>query len=235
MTTAGDAGGTGSLTGFYFREARFLSTVRLEIDGERLWLCEAASISPNQLQFVYTYPEVAVYEGGGSGQAGDEEPRNPQGIPQRGIDVTVTYRVGLDRLSATAVLGNRTRDALTFELSWILEADFADIQEAQAGRREQEAVVDIQPAGNEITFAYQHNDLPYVGARVFDGRRLAGRATRRRDRSRPAARSNLAPRIRSARDPRGWRRDGGRQGTDRVSRAMAQQLHQDSIAAQRPG
>ncbi len=86
MTTAGDAGGTGSLTGFYFREARFLSTVRLEIDGERLWLCEAASISPDQLQFVYTYPEVAVYEGGGSGQAGDEEPRNPQGIPQRGID-----------------------------------------------------------------------------------------------------------------------------------------------------
>ena len=85
MTTAGEAGGTGSLTGFYFREARFLSTVRLEIDGERLWLCEAASISHDQLQFVYTYPEVAVYEGGGSGQAGDEEPRNHQGIPQRGI------------------------------------------------------------------------------------------------------------------------------------------------------
>ena len=49
--------------------------------------------------------------------------------------------------------------------------------------------MDIQPAGNEIRFAYQHNDLPYVGARVFDGRRLAGRAARRRDRSRPAARS----------------------------------------------
>ena len=164
MTTAGDAGGTGSLTGFYFREARFLSTVRLEIDGQRLWLCEAASVSPDQLQFVYTYPEVAVYEGGGSGQAGDEEPRNQKGIPQRGIDVTLTYRVGLDRLSATAVLGNRTRDPLTFELSWLLEADFADIQEAQAGRREQEAAVDIQPAGNEIRFAYQHNDLPYIGA-----------------------------------------------------------------------
>ena len=169
MTTAGDAGGTGSLTGFYFREARFLSTVRLEIDGQRLWLCEAASVSPDQLQFVYTYPEVAVYEGGGSGQAGDEEPRNQKGIPQRGIDVTLTYRVGLDRLSATAVLGNRTRDPLTFELSWLLEADFADIQEAQAGRREQEGAVDIQPGGNEIRFAYQHNDLPYIGAVSLTG------------------------------------------------------------------
>src|SRR5687767_14720471 len=131
VSAAGDAGRPGSLTGFYFREARFLSTVRLEIDGQSLWLCEAAAIAPDQLQFVYTYPEVAVYEGGGSGQAGDEEPRNRKGIPQRGIDATLTYRVAIDHLSATAVVGNRTKAALTFELSWILEADFADIQEAQ--------------------------------------------------------------------------------------------------------
>ncbi len=87
---------------------------------------------PDLLQFVYSYPEVAVYEGGGSGQSGDEEPRNRKGIPQRGIDLTLTYQVHIDRLSATAVLANRTKAPLTFELSWILEADFADIQEAQS-------------------------------------------------------------------------------------------------------
>jgi glycogen debranching enzyme len=169
VSTVGEAGGPGSLTGFYFREARFLSTLRLEIDGERPWLCEAAAVSPDQLQFVYTYPEVAVYEGGGSGQAGDEEPRNRTGLPQRGLDITLTYRVMLDRLSATALLGNRTRVPLTFEVSWILEADFADIQEAQAGRREQQAAVDVQPAENELRFTYRHRELPYVGAVSLTG------------------------------------------------------------------
>ena len=169
MSVAGDAGAPGSLTGFYFREARFLSTLRLEIDGQRPWLCEAAAVAPDQLQFVYTYPEVAVYEGGGSGQAGDEEPRNRKGIPQRGIDVTLTYRVAIDHLSATAVVGNRTKAALTFELSWILEADFADIQEAQSGRREQQAPVDVQPAGNEIELVYRHRQLPYVAAVALSG------------------------------------------------------------------
>jgi glycogen debranching enzyme len=144
--------------------------VRLEIDGQRPWLCEAAAVAPDQLQFVYTFPEVAVYEGGGSGQAGDEEPLNRKGIPQRGIDVTLTYRVALDRLSATAVFGNRTKAALTFEVSWILEADFADIQEAQAGRREQRAPVDVQPAGSEIEFVYRHRQLPYVAAVSLEGR-----------------------------------------------------------------
>jgi len=169
VTTGGDAGASDPLTGFYFREARYLSTLRLEIDGSRPWLCEAAAIAPDHLQFVYTYPEVAVYEGGGSGQAGDEEPRNRQGIPQRGIDITVTYRIYLERLSATAVVGNRTKAPLSIELSWILEADFADIQEAQGGRREQQAPVDVRPAGNEIRFAYQHRQLPYVSAISLTG------------------------------------------------------------------
>ncbi len=55
MSNAGEADDATPLTGFYFREARFLSTVRLQIDGQRPWLCEAAAIAPDELQFVYTY------------------------------------------------------------------------------------------------------------------------------------------------------------------------------------
>lgn len=66
-----------------------------------------------------------MYEGGRSGQSGDEEPRNRKGIPQRGIDLTLTYRVYIDHLAASVVVANRTKAPLTFELAWILEADFA--------------------------------------------------------------------------------------------------------------
>jgi hypothetical protein len=46
------------LSGFYFREARFLRTLRLEINGERPWLCEAASVNPESLAFNFVHPEI---------------------------------------------------------------------------------------------------------------------------------------------------------------------------------
>ena len=46
------------LSGFYFREARFLRTLRLEISGERPWLCEAASVDPESLAMSFVHPEL---------------------------------------------------------------------------------------------------------------------------------------------------------------------------------
>lgn len=161
MSAAGEAGGAVSLSGFYFREARFLSAGRIEIDGARPWLCEATAVAPDVLQFVYTYPEVAVYGGGGSGQSGDEEPRNPRGLPQRAIDIVLTYRVEIDHLIASAVVGNRSREEVSFEFAWGLDADFADIQEAQAGERQQQALVEAVATENRIEFVYSHRQLPY--------------------------------------------------------------------------
>ena len=110
-----------------------------------------------------------MYEGGGSGQAGDVEPRNRKGIPQRGVDITLTYRVGFDRLAASVVVGNRTKAPLSLELSWVLEADFADIQEAQSASREQCAAVDVEGAGDDLRFIYRHRQLPYVCAVSLTG------------------------------------------------------------------
>jgi glycogen debranching enzyme len=161
LTTAGEAGAQKSLSGFYFREARFLSLCRIEIDGQQPWLCEAAAVDADVLQFIYTFPEVAVYEGGGSGQSGDEEPKDRRGLPQRGIDIVVTHRVGLDGFTATAAVGNRSREPLAFEFAWALDADFADIQEAQGGDRQQEAPIDVRLVDNTIQYAYAHERLPY--------------------------------------------------------------------------
>src|ERR1044071_4958418 len=38
-----------TLTGFYFRETRYLATLRLEIDGDLPWLCEIATPEPDRI------------------------------------------------------------------------------------------------------------------------------------------------------------------------------------------
>src|SRR5687768_2388605 len=78
------------LSGYYFREARFLSTCRLEINGHPPWLSEVAAVEPDLLEFSYTFPEVTNYGGGGSGQSGDDEPRDERGLPQRGLNIQLT-------------------------------------------------------------------------------------------------------------------------------------------------
>src|SRR4051812_41297001 len=82
VNTRGDCGDDVRLSGYYFREARFLRTCRFTINGRSPWLCEAASVEPSVLLFTYVFPEIAEFGGGGSGQSGDETPRDENGIPQ---------------------------------------------------------------------------------------------------------------------------------------------------------
>src|SRR5258706_6524457 len=107
--TRGDCDDDRALSGYYFREARFLRTLRLEIDGDRPWACEAAVVEPHTLSFTYVYPEVAEYGGGGSGQAGDETPTNARGIPQRALAIRLLYTVALDGLTARLTVANHSR------------------------------------------------------------------------------------------------------------------------------
>ena len=69
------------LSGFYFREARFLRTLRLEINGERPWLCEAASVDPESLAFNFVHPAIKQPGGGGTGQSGTKRPSTITGSP----------------------------------------------------------------------------------------------------------------------------------------------------------
>ena len=161
VTARGDCAETEGLSGYYYREARHLRTWRLELDGERPWLCEAAAIAPDVLEFAYTYPEVAEYGGGGSGQSGDEEPSNRSGIPQRAVDIRVRHRVDLNQLTTRMLVANRARTRLEFEAAWVFGADFSDIQEAQGGKRQQAAPSNIEPRADGVEIAYSHERLPY--------------------------------------------------------------------------
>ena len=169
VDSRGECGDSEPLSGYYFREARFLRTLQLRFDGEQPWLCEASSVSPALLTFVYTYPEIAEYGGGGSGQSGDETPENRRGIPQRALSVAVTMAVRPHGLEVTASIANHSARAFTFELGWVLDADFADIQEAQGSRRQQHARVDARADQNRVSFAYRHEKLRYVSTVRIEG------------------------------------------------------------------
>jgi len=171
----GECGPATRLSGYYFREARFLSTLRLEINGDAPWLCEAAAIDPETLALNYVHPELTEPGGGGTARATDVEGTDQHGIPERSLDVRLTLGVGVAGLAVTLDIANHARDRIECELAWVIGADFADIQEAQSGKREQDAPVDMAAHDDRVELTYQHPKLPLRSHVRHDGRwRLDG-------------------------------------------------------------
>ncbi len=156
----GECGDDETLSGYYFRETRHLRTLRLEIDGQRPWLCETGSGTPEGIDLVFVHPEMQRFGGGGSGQADDGVGRDPHGIPYRALDLLVSYRVGIASLEISMLVTNRSREEVSCQLAWVLGADFADLQEAHAGERQQEGEVVSEVAEGGLRFLYRHPDLP---------------------------------------------------------------------------
>jgi glycogen debranching enzyme len=158
--TRGECGGDQAISGFYFREARHLRRAALTINGRQPWLCEVAAVDASTLAFTFVYPEITAPGGGGTGQAGDEEGVDAEGIPERSLDLRLLYRVAVTHLEIEVAIANRARRTVRCALAWSFDADFADIQEAQGNRREQEAEVAVGGDNGELSFTYQHKQLP---------------------------------------------------------------------------
>lgn len=179
----GECGADQQISGFYFREARHLRTLALEINAHRLWLCEAAAPDPTSLTFSFVYPEITQPGGGGTGQAGDEEGVDADGLPERSLDIRLTHTVRVASLDSVLTIANRARRRLTFELTCAFDADFADIQEAQAGRREQDADVVVSSEHGEVVLTYRHANLGlstrilHTPEWMLEGDRLRARLT----------------------------------------------------------
>jgi glycogen debranching enzyme len=148
--------GTYGLTGFFFRETRYLSNLRLEIEGEQPFLCSVAEVAANALEFSYIYPPVEAGGGGGSGSGGSGR---KHGILFRDLDFDLRYRVHPASFEAALRISSRWEHA-EFELGWLLDADYAGAAEAQSGKRQQEAGVETRPNGNGLRFRYTHAKLP---------------------------------------------------------------------------
>jgi glycogen debranching enzyme len=153
------------LSGFYFREARHVRTLRLEVNGKRPWLCEAAAEAAHALTFNYVHPELTEFGGGGSAESEGEVTTDEHAIPHRALDLRVRYEVGVASLRVALTITNRSMREVGVELEWTVDADFADIEEALGGKREQQAGVTVTTDRCGLAFAYQHADLPY-GTRI---------------------------------------------------------------------
>ena len=161
VNTQGACGPDQRLSGYYFREARMLRTLRLLINGEAPWRCEIAAVSPECLEATFVHPDVTSPGGGGTGHSDDGEHLDAKGIPERALDIHVQYAVDVAALDVRVTVTNRALARLQFTLDLIVDADFADIQEAQNDRREQHAPVERQAGDRTLAFLYQHPQLPY--------------------------------------------------------------------------
>ena len=144
----GDCADDDALTGFYFREARYLRTLRLLVNGEQPWLCETATPSPTRLEFVHVHPEV-VKRG------------KSRGVPHRALEIRVRMEVGIAGLTVTADVINHHHGAVDFTIGWRVDADFADVTEASDGKRKQRGRVSVTKQPDAIVFRYGHSKLPY--------------------------------------------------------------------------
>ena len=59
VNTRGESAEDQRLTGYYFRETRFLRTLQLRVNGHIPWPCEAASLAPGTLHVVRQPPPEA--------------------------------------------------------------------------------------------------------------------------------------------------------------------------------
>lgn len=150
--------GTSEFQGYFFREARFLRDLRLEVRGETPFASAIARVAPNEIAVTYVHPKVPL-KGVGSGTGGMKE---TDGLLQRDLDLYLRYRIRPASVEAVLEVTNRWQDTVDVDLAWALSADFIDIDGAKpAGEQKQDAPVETEPVENGVTFRYQREKLPF--------------------------------------------------------------------------
>jgi glycogen debranching enzyme len=149
-----------SLSGFYFRETRYLRTLQLALDGVPPWPCAVSAERPDELDLILVHPELSGGGGGGSGEAGPGVVTDAHGTPRRAVEVRLRLRVRLDGLDVSLTLTNHAPRLLSLDVAWLLAADFADLQEAFAATRQQQDAVEASATANGVRFRYSHPELP---------------------------------------------------------------------------
>jgi glycogen debranching enzyme len=171
--TRGDCDDDLSLSGFYFRETRFLRTLRLLLNGEQPWLCEAAQSAPDMLQFVYVHPEPHSFGGGGSGAAGATTGCDASGIPYRALSIRVQLGVAITAIVVDVTIANHSVSPIELELGWDIGADYADLHEALASKRDQSApvsaAINSAAQGCTVRYVYGHPRLPFQTCLIATG------------------------------------------------------------------
>ncbi|HEX9987499.1 MAG TPA: glycogen debranching N-terminal domain-containing protein [Chloroflexia bacterium] len=155
------------LEGLYERDMRLLCKYTLLVNGESPRLDAISAVDP--------YSTLAYYVAPPRREASDEV--DALGLSVHEVDRQVVIRVArfVGRgLHEDVDVRNYGTTPARLELSWEAGADFADLMEARAGKRQQDAPVemawrDLPGGGGELRFDYKHPRLPRGVLLTFPG------------------------------------------------------------------
>lgn len=134
---------TGNETeGFYLDDTRLLSRHELYANGRALMPIVASSV-------------------GGNGFLAYAKAPSEAGVPEEGVYVTISHFVDGGMRTVLHVANYDAHSTARFDLALRLAADFADLNEAEQGKRQQQAEVETEwdDERHVLQFRYCHPDL----------------------------------------------------------------------------
>jgi glycogen debranching enzyme len=158
----------GGVEGFYYRQTRFLSKMRVMVEG-----ADPQSVCANAVD---AYSAIAYYLAPSpAGDSAGPRPEKSGGdgeVVQHAIELQINYLLG-DGLHLDIYVTNHALAPATLELRWEFEADFADRSEAEQGERQQQAPVErcwqACQAGGALVLRYCHPRLEHAAEIQFFG------------------------------------------------------------------
>ena len=161
----------GQKEGFFFHQTRYLSHFSMKIDGVKPTFVSANTVDHH---FLTAYHLARSPAGRGAGPTPEDDSSTGGEIVEKAIEVQVNVFVG-DGLHLDIIVTNHALAPATVSMSLNFKADFADLNEAQAGERQQNGSVERvwnaadaqrhKTARGELALRYQHPDLQ-LGTRV---------------------------------------------------------------------
>jgi len=132
--------------GLFFRDTRFVSTLRYLINGERWLKVQSSPLGANAHRLYFTNPELRI---------ADEPP-----LPTRALTFQIEREVG-DCLYEEVRLTNYSNRRLSLRLRLIIDADFADLFDVRNNRYFSRGVRDSYWDGRrrELTIFYQSHEF----------------------------------------------------------------------------
>ena len=154
--------------GYYYRQTRFLSRMRIAIDGRQPQPVCAVVVDNRSSTAYYLAPNPA-------GSKAGPEPQKPDSsseIVRHGIELQLNRRLR-ETLHDALRISNHALAPAALRISFDLAADFADRTEAQSGHRRQTAPVERewQPSadGAVLTLSYRDPQLAHAAVIRFAG------------------------------------------------------------------
>jgi hypothetical protein len=158
----------GGIEGFYYRQTRFLSKMRLAVDGAEPRFVSANAVDAYSSIAYYLAPSPAGAKAGpqpGGGRGGGE-------MVQHGIELQLNRFVG-GGLHLDVHVRNHALAPVNVGVSCQFDADFADRAEAEEGQRQQNAPVErrwnLEPGQGKLSFDYRHPKLSHAAEVRFSG------------------------------------------------------------------